>query len=62
MKIKKLSDAVFISEDVTEMQANEKAISILGYKKTIESDILEKASEIIKIALLKDKILKHLVI
>ena len=59
--IKKLSDAIFISEDITELEAKAKAISILGYKKTIESDILKTASENVKVVLLIDKILEKLV-
>lgn len=62
LKIEKLSNAIFISEEVTELQAKEKAISILGYKKTIESDILKQASEVVKIALFQDKILYKLLI
>lgn len=62
LRIEQLSHAIFISQDVTEIQAKEKAISILGYKKTVEIDILKQASELVKIAVLKDKILDKLVI
>ena len=62
LKIEQLSNAIFILEDITETQAREKAITILGLKKTIETDILKQASEIIEVALSKDKILDRLVI
>ncbi|MBC7695927.1 MAG: hypothetical protein H7141_10840 [Burkholderiales bacterium] len=62
LKVHELKDALFISEKLTEDQANDKAITILGFKKTIESDILKQASEIIKTAISKDKILDKLVI
>lgn len=62
LKTEQLSHAIFILEDVTELQAKEKASAILGFKKTIEADILKQASEILKVALSKDKILDTLVI
>ena len=62
LKIEQLSNAIFILENITETQAREKAITILGLKKTIETDILKQASEIIEVALSKDKILDRLVI
>lgn len=62
LKVHELKDAIYISEKVTEDQAKEKAVSILGLKKTVESDILKQASENIKTALSKDKILDKLVI
>lgn len=62
LNIEKLSNAFFISEDITAIEAKNKAISILGFKKTIESDILKTASVIVNTALLKDKILEKLVI
>lgn len=62
LKLHELRDAIYISEKVTEDQAKEKAISVLGFKKTIEADILKQASEIIKTAISKDKILDKLVI
>ncbi len=62
LKIEKLSDAIYISEEITKTQAKEKAIALLGLKKTIEVDILKEASDSIKIAISKDKILDKLVI
>ena len=62
LKIEQLSNAIFISEEITEPQAREKAIALLGLKKTIETDILKEASDIVKAALSKDKILDRLVI
>jgi hypothetical protein len=62
LKVHELKDAIYISEKVTQEVAQQKAISALGFKKTVESDILKHASEIIKTALSKDKILDKLVI
>jgi hypothetical protein len=62
LNIEKLSNAIFILEDITAIEAKNKAISILGFKKTIESDILKTASTIVNTTLLKDKILEKLVI
>ncbi len=62
LKIQAVTDAIYVSEEVSEIQAKEKAISVLGFKKTIEADILKQASERIKTAIWKDKILDKLVI
>ncbi len=62
LKSEHLRHAIFILEDLTELQAIEKANVILGNKKTIEADILKQASEILKVTLSKDKILDTLVI
>ncbi len=62
LKSEHLSHAIFILEDLTELQAIDKANVILGNKKTLEADILKQASEILKVALSKDKILDTLVI
>lgn len=62
LRIEQLTRAIYISEELTELEAKEKAISILGYKKTIESDILNQASQIVKTALTKDEILDKLLI
>jgi len=62
LRIEQLSKAIFISEEVTEVQATERAIVILGCKKSIETDILKHASEIVKTALTKDRILDNLII
>ncbi len=62
LRIEQLSRAIYISEELTELEAKEKAISTLGHKKTIEGDVLKQASEIVKIALTKDKILEKLLI
>lgn len=62
LRVHELKNALYISENITETEANEKAISILGFKKTIEADILKQASDMIKTAISKDKILDKLVI
>lgn len=62
LKMKALADAIYISEEITEAKAKEKAITILGLKKTVETDILNEASAIIKSTISKDKILDKLVI
>lgn len=62
LKIEHLRDAIFITEDISQLQAKEKAIVILGLKQTAGVDILIEASSIIKIALSKDKILNKMVI
>lgn len=62
IKIQKLSDAIFIVENVTIMEANKKAISILGLKTNPQKEILKQASTILETALVKDKILNSLVI
>ena len=62
LKIQALKNALYISQKITQNQAREKAISMLGFKKTIETDILKQASEIIKTAISEDKILDKLVI
>lgn len=60
--IQKLSDAIFIVEDITVSEANKKAISILGLKANAQEEILKQASVILETALVKDKILDSLVI
>ena len=62
LRLKALTDAIYISEEITEVQAKEKAIAILGLKKTTEADILKEASAIIKSTISRDKILDKLVI
>lgn len=62
IKIQKLSEAIFIAEDVTIAEANKKAITILGLKANAQDEILKQASAILETALTKDKILNHLVI
>lgn len=62
LKVHALKNALYVSEKITEDEAIQKAISLLGFKKTIEADILKQASEIIKNAISKDKILDKLVI
>ncbi len=57
-----LKDALFISENISDMEAKEQAITLLGYKKTIDTDILKEASGILKTAIVKDKILDHLIV
>jgi hypothetical protein len=62
LTIEQLSHAIYITEELSEMEALDKAISILGQKKTIQKDILTEASAILKSALSKDKILDNLII
>ena len=62
LRIHELKNALYISEKITEAHAKEKAISILGFKKTMETDILKQASDTVKTAISKDKILDKLVI
>lgn len=62
LKIHVLKNAIYVSEKITEEQAQIKAVKLLGFKQTIESDILKQASSLIKTALLKDKILEKLII
>jgi predicted nucleic acid-binding protein len=62
LKIEHLSDAIFISENLSTTEAKQKAISILGFKQTVETDILKQASDVVKTALSKDKILDKLII
>jgi hypothetical protein len=62
LKIEELKNAICVSEGITDVHAREKAISILGFKKTMETDILKKTSEIITTAISKDKILDKLLI
>lgn len=62
LKIHVLKNAIYVSEKITEEQAQIKAVKLLGFKQNIESDILKQASSLIKTALLKDKILENLII
>ena len=62
LKIQQLSDAIFITEEISREQATVKAIAILGFKKDVQDDILKQASLSIMKALSKDKILNSLVI
>lgn len=62
IKLHELKDAIYVAEDMTEEKALSKAISVLGLNKNTEADVLKRASEIIKTALVKDKILDHLLI
>jgi hypothetical protein len=62
IKIQKLTDAVYIVDDVTTAEANKKAIAILGLKANAQEEILKQASVILETALVKDKILNSLVI
>ncbi|MES2763592.1 MAG: hypothetical protein V4677_15360 [Bacteroidota bacterium] len=62
LRIQELKNALYISDEITEVHAREKAISMLGFKKTVEADILKEASRIIQTAISKDKILDKLVI
>lgn len=62
LKVQLLKDALYISENVTEEEAIEKAHSLLGYKKTLEADVLKEASQLLKTSIVKDKILDHLIL
>lgn len=62
LKIQKLSDALFISEDITQEQANEKAMKLLGFDLNTQENILKQSSEIVETFLAKDKILEKLII
>ncbi|MBI3519141.1 MAG: hypothetical protein HY062_07265 [Bacteroidetes bacterium] len=62
LKIIQLGDAIFIAENVTQEQARQKAITMLGYKGDAENALLKDASDIVKTALAKDKIIDKLLI
>lgn len=62
IKLHELKDAIYVAEDMTEEKALAKAITVLGLNKNTEADVLKRASEIIKTALVKDKILDNLLI
>lgn len=62
IKVQKLSDAIFVAENVTKDEANKKAITLLGFKSTIQEDVLKEASKTIELFLVKDKILNTLII
>jgi hypothetical protein len=62
LRIEELKNAICTVEDITEVHAREKAIAILGFKKTEETDILKKTSEVITTAIVKDKVLDKLLI
>lgn len=62
IKLHELKDAIYVIEDITQEKALAKAISVLGLNKSTETDVLKRASEIVKTALVKDKILDHLLI
>jgi len=62
LKIQKLSDALFISEDITQQQANKKALKLLGFDLNTPENVLKRSSEIVETFLTKDKILEKLII
>jgi len=62
LKMKQLSDAVFVTENVTRLKAEEKAIAIMGLKNTVEQDVLKEASEMMRTFIVKDKMLDHLIL
>lgn len=62
LKVQKLSDAIFISEDITKEQANEKALKLLGLDMKTQENILKQASELVETFVVKDKILDKLII
>ncbi|MES2566302.1 MAG: hypothetical protein V4565_05515 [Bacteroidota bacterium] len=62
LKVHALRDAIFISEELTEGSAKDKAAALLGFKKTIDTNILKRASATIKTVISEDKILDRLII
>lgn len=62
LKIQKLSDALFVSEDITKEQANQKAVKLLGFDLKTQENILKQSSKMVEIFLVKDKILEKLII
>ena len=62
IKLHELKDAIYVAEDITQEKALAKAISVLGLTKNTEAEVLKCASEIVKTALVKDKILDTLLI
>ena len=53
LNIEKIKQCIFISEDITAIEAKNKTISILGFKKTIESDILKILPVIVEYRFIK---------
>lgn len=62
LKVQKLSDAIFISEELTREQASEKALKLLGLDMKTQENILKQASEFVETFVVKDKILEKLII
>lgn len=62
LKVQKLSDAIFISEDITKELATEKALKLLGLDIKTQENILKQASEFVETFIVKDKILERLII
>jgi hypothetical protein len=62
LKVQKLADAIFIVEDVSREQSLLKAINALGLDSDIQNTILKKASQLTEIFIVKDKMMKNLVI
>lgn len=62
LKVQKLSDAIFISEELTREQASEKALKLLGLDMKTQENILKQASELVETFVVKDKILEKLII
>ncbi len=62
LKMKQLSDAIFVTENVTKLKAEEKAMAIMGLKNTVEQDVLKEASEMMRTFVVKDKMLDHLIV
>jgi len=60
LKVQLVTDALFVSHDITFEEASEKASLIFG--KNVKENILKKSSEIVKIFLVKDKMLDTLII
>lgn len=62
IKVQKLTDAVFVIDAITKEEANKKAIALLGFKDSIQKDVLSEASKIIETFFIKDDILNSLII
>lgn len=62
LNLYQLRDAIYVTGEMNKAEATKKAIVMLGLKPTIEEDVLKEASEMIRTALTKDKILDSLLL
>lgn len=62
LNLYQLRDAIYVTGEVNKADATKKAIVMLGLKPTIEEDVLKEASEMIRTALTKDKVLDTLLV
>ncbi len=60
LKIQLLTDALFVTHDITIEEASEKAAIVFG--KNVKEEVLKKSSEIMEVFLMKDKVLDKLII